>query len=65
MFLFTPFVVNAEMRFKYGISFSVVVSLIMCINIAYAVYGTISDSRRKKKLNGLKSAYESRVEKAK
>jgi len=65
MFLFTPFVITAEMRHNYGTSFTVVVSMIMCTNIAYAAYGSVVDARRRKKLGNLKAAYEVRVADAK
>lgn len=56
LILFSAFTINPDSKFAFGNSFIAMIGLIMAFNIGYAIFCSIRDIRRKKRLEVLKKA---------
>ena len=62
MVLFSTFTYNEDSRQGFGYSFIALVAFVMIVNIAFAIYCTIRDTRNNKRLESLKKAYTKMIE---
>ena len=59
--LFSLFTTNEDSKFAFGDSFVGLIGALMAFNIGFAVYSSVSDYRRRKKLELMKKVYDERV----
>jgi len=62
MVLFSLFTTNDMTKYEFGNSFISVIGILMGVNIAFAVYSSVSDIRKRKRKEALKKIYDERME---
>jgi len=57
MVLFSLFTTSEDAKLGFGYTFIALLAFVMVINIGFAIYSTIRDIRRRKRLESLKKQY--------
>ena len=64
LILFSRKTTNADVRYDYGHSFLSLLCLIMVVNLIVTAVDSVAAARRRRRLDGLKSNYETRLAEA-